>query len=123
MDLLGTKALAEFIRTEMVKYNPHVMADLEAVLALAEKSGLLVDKTDDLVDDLDALVASVPAEWQKLARAHLGAIAHYVRVGTQASLTLQEARSLIADLRSLIADLRSQGVRLSIGGQPPEETK
>ena len=68
MDLLGTKALAEFIRTEMVKYNPHVMADLEAVLALAEKSGLLVDKTDDLVDDLDALVASVPAEWQKLAK-------------------------------------------------------
>jgi len=55
---------------------------------------------DELMEELKGAVKTLPEQFQPVAHALLGLIDHYLRVGTQASLTLQEYRKLAEEVRT-----------------------
>jgi len=65
----------------------------------------------ELVKDLDAAVEEVPAELKQVAQAVRGLVDHFLRVGTRASHTAQEAQGFLSDVRAFLADLREGKVK------------
>jgi len=86
-------------------------AAIDAANDLLGKIGQIADDVTEteLIKDLDAAVESVPAEFKTLALALRGAIDHFVRVGTRASIAAQTSTQMMTEVRELIADIRQYG--------------
>ena len=121
MDLLGTKRLVGIVEDALGTTLPVTELTLAKLGEALDQSGIFLSEATDLVQDVDRIAEAFPEQWQSLVQAVLGLANHLVRVGTQASLTAQDARKTLADLRetntvarSLLAAIHAKGLRVMI---------
>ena len=103
---------AEQVTGKVIPVTEELAAAFEERL---EQAGLVLANVNEMVTHATGLIDGmdgVPEQTKALLKAGLGIIDHFVRVGTQASLTVQEGRAFIAEGRAYLADMKAGRIGL-----------
>lgn len=109
MDILGVKRIIGIFEREG-GIIPQSEADLKKIGAALDAGGVFFGEATELAEKLNAFAETLPEDKRELMHAVAWLTDHFVRVGTQASNTAQEARETLADVRAFLADLRASKV-------------
>lgn len=95
MDVLGTKKFLAMVEKELGVILPKTNADIEKLGKALDSANLLLLEGEDLIQDIDKIVQTIPAEWQKLVGAILTVLSQVQSTAAAGDRTIQRVSTAI----------------------------